>query len=110
MMPHRFICTITILCALIRTSSSLGAERSSLFSGGDGLTKEHAVVIHAKREDDGTKAEYAWIREYHPGAKVELQSLISADGRIYDCIEVVAMDGSRQKYYFDISEYFGRLD
>jgi hypothetical protein len=74
------------------------------------LTKEHAVVIHAKREDEGSKAEYAWIRQYHPGVQVALQSLISADGRVYDCIEVIAADGSRQKYYFDISEYFGKLD
>jgi hypothetical protein len=109
-MPRRSIWAVTILCALTGAAPPLRAEPPSLFSGGDGLSKEHAVVIHAKREDDGNKVEYIWIRQNHPGVKVERQSLISVDGRPYDCFDVVATDGSRQKYYFDISEYFGKLD
>jgi len=65
-MPRRSIWAVTILCALTGAAPPLRAEPPSLFSGGDGLSKEHAVVIHAKREDDGNKVEYIWIRQNHP--------------------------------------------
>ena len=85
------------------------ADAPPQFSGGDGSSVAAAVVIHATRESDGIRAEHTWLREHHPGAKITTQSLVSSGGRMYDALDVTTADGTTSKYYFDITEYFGKL-
>jgi hypothetical protein len=89
---------------------NLLADPPPLFSGGDGSTIAAAVVIHATRDIDGTRAEYTWLRANHPGGRITNQSLISAGGQMYDSLDVTAADGTTHTYYFDITESFGKLD
>jgi len=85
------------------------ADTPPQFSGGDGSSIAAAVVIHATRESDGIRAEYIWLREHHPGVRITNQSLVSSAGRMYDGLDVATTDGTTSKYYFDITEYFGKL-
>jgi hypothetical protein len=85
------------------------ADTPPQFSGGDGSSVAAAVVIHATRESDGIRAEHIWLREHHPGVRITNQSLVSSGGRMYDALDVTIPDGTTNKYYFDITEYFGKL-
>jgi hypothetical protein len=40
--------------------------------------------------------------------RLEMQSLISDNGRAYDQMNVVDQDGAKKVLYFDISDFIGR--
>ena|ERR1700683_1812352 len=86
------------------------ADSPPQFSGGDGSSIAAAVVIHATHDIDATRAEYTWFRTNHPGGRITNQALISAGGHMYDSLDVTAADGTSHKYYFDITESFGKID
>jgi hypothetical protein len=53
-------------------------------------------------------AEYAWVRKYYPGSKVEMQALGKCDGAPVDELYIRDSDGKRVTLYFDISSFFGK--
>ena len=79
------------------------------YGGGDGLTIPTAVVIlHAKGEKEGVRAEYHWISVHHPDWKTRGQVLLQGENGIYDKIVCVKPDGKTVDIFFDISGFFGK--
>ncbi|MBF6023414.1 hypothetical protein [Lysobacter niastensis] len=94
-------------CQTTRPNSSATGQSSIQYSGGDGTSTQQAVIISGARSSmEGVPAEYAWIRQNLPGAKLESQSLISGS-RIYDAFEVTLPSGEKRHVYFDITSFFG---
>ena len=78
------------------------------YSGGDGATCEHAVVIqHARNTTEGIRAENVWIAWKHPGGRKSGQSLVFDHDRPHDVIRFVTSDGEEATVCFDISGFFG---
>ena len=77
------------------------------FSGGDGRTKQTAIVVNATNDFAGTDAIHEWLRE-HCNCKVTGQALITDPHRTYDLMSGEHADGSKVEYYFDITESFGK--
>jgi hypothetical protein len=91
------------------------ADRGSIsFSGGNGSSMEHAVVINnAKGSMDGVSAEYYYIEqvEGRRGDKWAMvsQALLSENGKSYDLINITIIEtGKKKSYYFDITGFFGK--
>ena len=79
------------------------------FTGGDGSTLNAAVIVHARDEAAGIRAEYAWIKEHWPGSRRGKQGLITKNNRLYDALTITDTAGQERTVYFDITEYFGKL-
>jgi hypothetical protein len=79
------------------------------FSGGDGSTLNAAVIVHARDETVGIRAEYAWIKEHWPGSRRGKQGLITKNNKLYDALTITDTAGQERTLYFDITEYFGKL-
>ncbi len=84
------------------------------YEGGEGFSFETAIVIkNAKTTKDGIAAEYAYIEKKH-GQKFEEwnpigQSLNVQNGKRYDVIAIqIISENTTVKYYFDITEFFGK--
>ena len=72
-------------------------------------TCDNPIVINAKNEDEGIKAEYAWIREHYPGAQRGGQGLAQCNGKPADRIDFTDANGNKVALYFDISGWFGKF-
>ena len=86
------------------TAASSASPQSS---GNDGTTKDSAIVITAADEFAGVDAEYAWIKDNLPGAKIKSQGLAMGP-RVYDRFEIALPSGETRTVYFDISSFFGK--
>jgi hypothetical protein len=53
-------------------------------------------------------AEYAWVKQNYPDARVEMQALGKCDGAPADELYVRTAQGKRVTLYFDISSFFGK--
>jgi hypothetical protein len=84
-----------------------------VFSGGDGSSREAAIVIGAEYSQDGIGAEYKYMQQRHGMYKVawkrNVQYKIRAEGREYDLITIVlTADWAERKYWFDITSFSGK--
>ena len=80
------------------------------FAGGDGSDCATAVqVLGAANSRVGVEAEYAWLRQYHPGHQVMGQALIECSGRPADRLSIRTADGATRDVYFDVSDFFGKF-
>jgi hypothetical protein len=77
----------------------------TLYSGGDGSSRENAVVLMSRNEWRGVGSEYEWLNHNFPGCKPERQALTPWDGqgKRYDIIDVRKANGELIRVYFDIS-------
>ena len=89
----------------------LGSSRQEIrFSGGDGLSRENAVVIEGARHTvSGVLTEYRWLRRRYPGSQVAGQTLMRHEGRMMDVIDIRTADGELLRIFFDIHDFFGRF-
>ena len=94
---------------LLALAMSGAAWAGATFSGGDGSSRDNAVVIDASNESEGVQAEYEWIKDHLPGAQIESTSLIDKDGKVYDSFEVTLASGETRTLWFDITAYFGKM-
>jgi hypothetical protein len=80
----------------------------SLFGGGDGLSKNTAIVVKMQNEAQGVGSEYAWIASRYPGVKPLSQLLTAADddGKTFDVIAVQTSPGTQIDMWFDISAMY----
>ena len=113
-MPTPSCIVLVVLVAMSTMSPQLVAadtpqDAGYSFSGGDGSTLNAAVVVHAKREEAGIHAEYAWIKEHWPGSRRGKQGLLTKNDRIYDVLTFTDSAGQERTLYFDITEYFGKF-
>jgi hypothetical protein len=78
-------------------------------AGADGSSFEKAIVIQEITETKGVDAEYRWLSVNYPGYKRGSQALVSHEKIPYDILTVTTADGAERKFYFDISNYFGKF-
>ena len=79
---------------------------ASLYSGGDGRTRETAVVVGTKSHRGGVASEYSWIRHHYPDAKHLHQALTRPiDGKRYDVLTIQPKDGGEVELWFDITAF-----
>ena len=105
------------LCVLLLASCSTQSTSvrqpapsasQSGYRGGDGSSREQAVVIvNASSTAEGIAAEYRWLAEHMPGARRRTASLLEGRPKI-EVILVEHADGRWQPVYFDISAFYGR--
>ncbi len=108
----RILVAIPVTVVLLTACQSVAPRSDSSgprFTGGDGLTIEHPLVMTGGSELTNTDAEYTWIRSHEPGAKVTRQELIALNKRVIDKLDVMLQDGSSKSYYFDITDGFGKF-
>ena len=79
------------------------------FTGGDGASCDAPVVIAAKNEPEGIRAQRWWTFTKNPGSMVESQKVSSKDGRDLETFTLIMPDGSRKTICFDITSFFGKL-
>lgn len=97
-----------LLAACQTVGSTAGGAHTISYSGGNGTTKEQAIVIAgAGNSMEGVPAEYAWIQHHLPGAKIRSQALLTGS-RQYDLFEVELPSGETRQVYFDITSFFGK--
>jgi hypothetical protein len=112
--------TVAITPALLALAACLTSEpafakapatpqpQESRYGGGDGLSKQHAVIIHAGGQDSGTEAEYSWIKSHYPGSTPISQALTpwDTDGKRYQRITIHTGSGDSVDLWFEISALF----
>jgi len=81
---------------------------TSLYGGGDGLSKKTAVIVKARAEYAGVRSEYVWIASRYPGSKPISQKLTARDehGRNYNIITVRTSGGAKIVLWFDVSAMY----
>jgi hypothetical protein len=87
-------------------------KQGGLYSGGDGYSKDNAVVINTSSSAVGIDAEYKWIEErYGQQDKdwtVELRIYGTRDnGKSFENFVIKLADGTTRKIFFDISSFYG---
>lgn len=81
---------------------------ASLYGGGDGASRDTAVVVLAASHPAAVEAEYAWFRYHYTGAKVAGQTFAPAEGgKQYDVLNVQREDGARRDIWFDVTAAAG---
>jgi hypothetical protein len=82
-----------------------------LYTGGDGSSREKAVIINTTASAIGISAEYQWITSrYGPQGQAwtrTCQSLVPMGEKAYDELIIQLKDGSEQTIYFEISAFYG---
>lgn len=81
-------------------------------SGGDGSSREAAIVIGADNTQDGIRAEFQYVQQKHGLYKVawkrDMQMKVRAEGRDYDVVSIVLTDGMKKTFWFDITSFSGK--
>jgi hypothetical protein len=110
--------SVVLLFAALMSGYALSAEHStekptkvpsyldtSLYGGGDGLSKKTAVIVKARAQYAGVRSEYAWIASRYPRSKPISQALTARDkhGRNYDVITIRTAAGAKIVLWFDVS-------
>jgi hypothetical protein len=79
------------------------------FGGGDGADCERAVIIvGARHETEGVRAERWWVYSKNPGSRIAMQSVSQRDGKALETIHILTADGASQAICFDVTSFFGR--
>jgi len=106
-----FLLTIVPFSAAWCDSQALYMAAATTESADEaGLTIETAVVLEdATNEFNGVSAEHAYTNGHYPGWKWKMQSLMNNGNKQYDIIELVGPKGESKTIYFDITNWFGKL-
>ena len=100
---------ITILIITVLSTGCASHKNTTETTTGTitGESFNTAVIIKEKSESKGVSAEYKWIYNHYPSAKVISQSLTFHDKKPYDII-TIKYKGKTKDVYFDISNFFGK--
>ncbi len=83
----------------------------SLYRGGDGSTKEKAIIILANSEYEGVSAEWDYLQDKFGNWDLEEQTFLEDDGRQYDIMNITYHLGQKRKeVWFDVSDFYGSED
>ncbi len=91
----RFSCFTLMLAVFSCTSSK---PLSTLNQTGE--SPESALVV------DTVEAEYRWINEHYPNARVLVQEVIQQSEKSYDVVTIRTEEEERKTFYFDISKFY----
>lgn len=88
-------------------------EGTLVVTGGPGDTLQTAIVIKkTPRGLSAAGAEYVllgkWFGERQKQWTLKSQTLLQREGRTYDAYEVVLVDGSEKRLFFDVTEWLSR--
>jgi hypothetical protein len=76
-----------------------------------GTSVDTAIVLPGvKNELSGVQAESAYIAKHYPGWRQSMQALMNQNDRVYDRIDIIGPKGESKSLYFDITDWFGKLD
>lgn len=79
----------------------------------NGESIERAIVIDAENEVTGVLAEYEYLEKRFGKRgkdwKLNMQSLIEENKKMYDMMDLTLSDGTEKTIYFDITSFFGKL-
>jgi len=83
------------------------------YKGGDGLSKEKAVIIlDANNEFEGVDSEYLWLEEKYGQENVKWkmidQTLLDEGDKQFDLLKIKFSNGNTKEFWFDITEFFGK--
>ena len=93
------------------TGAAHAAAADTVGTDEPGLTIETAIVLeNATSELNGVSAEHAYTRQHYPGWTWKTQSLVEHEARPHDVIELIGPNGETKTIYFDITNWFGRLE
>jgi hypothetical protein len=109
---RRLEVVVTVALATLGGCATTGGTESanaSTYGHGDGSNCTQAVIVHARNETEGGRAEYAWIAARYPGYQREMQALMQCNGHAADQLRIRTAAGREVDVFFDISEYFGRF-
>ncbi len=97
-------------CTKEETAAGLRNRTLISLTGGDGLTKDTAVIIKGARGSlEGVGAEVLWAFNTHSDWRKQGQALVRDAGRVYDRIKYTTPDGTAEAW-FDITDFFGKMD
>ncbi len=92
---------------LVGCQSQMRARQPLVFSGGDGSSCQQAVVIKgATFRETGLLGRKLWLEQRYPGCRPTKDSLLSADNRRIDQVELTSVDGQTSKVYFDVTDWW----
>jgi hypothetical protein len=121
---RRLARTVAIFVALFVAPFASGSDEASSpvepnrpsfdqswYGGGNGLSKEAAIVLNLKgapRHADLVGAlEYAWILHHYPSSRPVAQALPpQVNGQRYDVITLETKSGENVTLWFDISDAY----
>ena len=88
-------------------------KKESLYSCGDGSSKETAFVINATNSIVGVAAEYKFIEKQcgreDTDWERDLQMVLRSDNKSYDLIVVKLKNGGEKSFFFDITKFYGKF-
>lgn len=84
--------------------------RNVVLHGGSGGSPSDAIIVKgALNAMQGAQAERMYLEKLHPGFILSGQSLLKSEsGRMFDCLEIFVKGGAKERFYFDITEFYGR--
>lgn len=85
-------------------------QKSSVIQQEQGTSIETAVIIHSDDTRKGIHAENEWLQKYYPNYQKIGQQLVQNKNGIYDKITIVSSNGIQKEIYFEISQFFGKIN
>jgi hypothetical protein len=102
-----FPLTITIIgCWFF--AAAYAEEPGVSYAGGDGSSREKAIVIKAPDEVAGLKAEQTYISTHYGRYEQVMQGLELKKEHRFDIITFKTSDGKQHTLYFDITDFYGK--
>jgi len=81
------------------------------YRGGDGSSKEKAIIVLANSEYEGVSAEWDYLENKFGTWDLEEQTLIDDGNKKYDIMNITYHLGQkRREIWFDITDFYGRGD
>jgi len=74
------------------------------YAGGDGSSKETAIIVKAKNEDDQIEQEHLLIAKLFGNNEVLMQAIIREDHKTYDMLRIKCKNQVIE-IWFDISQF-----
>ena len=98
-----------VALALTGILFAIGGEPTTA-AGEHGLSLEDAIILDGvSGEIDGVGAEHLYTDQHQPGWTWRRQALVHNGGRVYDVIDLSGPAGETKSIYFDITDWFGKL-
>jgi len=85
-------------------------QREIVVRGGNGSSCDEAIVILGADAFSGVRAEYYVIGKFFPGYERLSQALIECNGKPADVINIRTREGKTVRLYFDVSDFYGKLE
>jgi hypothetical protein len=81
---------------------------ASLYTGGDGSSRDAAVVVLARSHPAAVEAEFAWVKYHFADGKVDSQTISTpTGGKRYDMLTVRTENGAKTDVWFDVTASAG---